>query len=119
MTEKTIDHSPVDIGSGSFDMEKLHEATSAAAAAKPEDRAAVLAEGLEKARTDVATNRDNAAQDGFKNKKVKREIAPGVTVEETISVYVPPKTESVEGAKTSAPSRSNAPAGAGAQEGSK
>lgn len=108
MTDTKIDHSPVDIGSGSFDADKLQKAVDAAAKAKAEDKAEVLEKGLASARADGGAVRDNAGQPGFEKRTVEREIAPGVTVTETISVFVgdgePEKAKPVASKQTAASS---------------
>ncbi len=106
---KTIDHSPIAIPAGSYDAKELQALTDKAAKAGEEERAKILNEELPelgRATKDAIDNRD---QPGYKFQTVKNEIAPGVFVNERISVFVGDKEGGdadkgkAAGAATSAP----------------
>lgn len=117
MSEKQIDHSPIDIGCGSFDAAKLQKATDAAAAAPADKRAEILKKGLDEARAGGNAPRDNAAQPGFETRPVEREIAPGIVVKENISVYVGGE-KAEEKASPPVTSKAGAASSAAAEKGS-
>jgi hypothetical protein len=96
MSDK-VDHSPVVLGGGSYDMNELQKVTDKAAkAGSVEARQKILDDELSKAVTDERTEFDSAGMPGYVKQQVKREIAPEVFVTENVTVFSPKEAAKVE-----------------------